>query len=98
MIAPKLTDNRCQCRACGEYFSCADTFDRHRIGQFGIDRRCMTAAEMDAAGFARNRRGFRMKPDRRRGGADLPARRAPVAMVLPTPAPDTAGTRADTLP
>ena len=51
MTAPKLTGNRCQCPTCGEYFTSTRAFDRHRIGQFGNDRRCLTATEMDAAGL-----------------------------------------------
>lgn len=58
MNAPKLTGNRCQCTACGEYFNGVQPFDRHRIGQYGIDRRCLAIAEMEAAGFIRNVSGF----------------------------------------
>jgi len=59
---PKLTGNRCRCPAGGEYFTSVRSFDRHRVGQFGIDRRCMTAIKMDAAGFQCNARGFRGEP------------------------------------
>lgn len=55
---PKLTGNRCQCPTCGEYFNGVQPFDKHRIGQYGIDRRCLTVAELDAAGFIRNAAGF----------------------------------------
>jgi hypothetical protein len=57
MTAPKLTGNRCQCAACGEYFNRERVFDRHRIGEPG-NRRCLTAAEMTARGWNRNAAGF----------------------------------------
>jgi hypothetical protein len=58
MTAPKLTGNRCQCTACGEYFNGAAGFDAHRIGRFGIDRRCLDVAEMTARGWMRNTADF----------------------------------------
>lgn len=30
----KLTGTRCQCTACGRYFSTAKNFDRHRTGEY----------------------------------------------------------------
>lgn len=47
----KLTASRCQCSACGEYFNSDSPFDQHRIGKFGVDRRCMSADEMQAEGM-----------------------------------------------
>jgi hypothetical protein len=32
---------RCQCSACGEFFSTDSNFDRHRRGAHGVDRRCI---------------------------------------------------------
>lgn len=67
MTGPTLTGSRCQCPTCGEPFSSVREFDRHRIGtyaepgEWAHNRRCMTPAEMDAAGWIRNARGFRMK-------------------------------------
>jgi hypothetical protein len=49
----KLTDSRCQCSGGGEYFSSDAAFDMHRVGRFGVDRRCMTPADMRAAGMAK---------------------------------------------
>jgi len=95
---PKLTGNRCQCTACGEYFSSERSFDRHRIGQFGIDRRCMTTDAMTADGWARNGRGFWLTPDPRRAGADIPAHPTHGVRVQPAPAPDAHETRAGALP
>jgi hypothetical protein len=31
----KLTDSRCQCSGCGEYFNSDTAFEKHRVGQFG---------------------------------------------------------------
>jgi hypothetical protein len=47
-------------------------FDRHRVGIVGAhDRRCMTEAEMLAAGWQRSARGFLLTPDPRRAGAGV---------------------------
>jgi hypothetical protein len=67
MTGPTLTGSRCVCPACGETFTSVREFDRHRIGtyaepgEWAHKRRCMTPAEMDAAGWIRNARGFRMQ-------------------------------------
>ncbi|WP_148667894.1 hypothetical protein [Mizugakiibacter sediminis] len=53
-----LTGNRCQCPACGEYFSRVRAFDRHRVGTVGIGRRCLAEAEMIARGWQRNAAGY----------------------------------------
>lgn len=42
----KLTGKRCQCTACGRYFTTAKNFDRHRVGDYDFDapdfgRRCL---------------------------------------------------------
>ncbi len=92
MTGPRLTGGRCQCAGCGEPFSSAREFDRHRIGTFagrGVwahKRRCMTPAEMDARGWLRNARGFRMQGRPQRAPAEvegprvtLPATYAPGA-------------------
>jgi hypothetical protein len=39
------------CSACKTYFTSITEFDTHRVGQFGVDRRCMTHEEMVKAGF-----------------------------------------------
>lgn len=54
----KLTGSRCQCTACGTYFNRVSTFDKHRVGEFGADRRCLTADEMTAKGWRENAAGF----------------------------------------
>lgn len=69
---PQLTGGRCQCPACGEYFSSVREFDRHRVGNFAESgqlmhtRRCLTVAELSARGWRRDARGFRMQGRPRR--------------------------------
>ncbi len=57
---PRLSarSDRCQCRACREFFNSTYAFDRHRVGQYGIDRRCPTIAEILSKGMAKNASGF----------------------------------------
>lgn len=47
----RLTGQRNQCPACGELFTRNSVFAKHRVGKFGISRRCMTVDEMNAAGM-----------------------------------------------
>lgn len=58
MSSPKLTGCRCQCSACGHYFGSVTVFDRHRVGEHGVNRRCLSGDEMSALGWERNERGF----------------------------------------
>jgi len=54
-----LRGDRCQCPACLELFNSARAFDYHRRGSFEpLTRRCLTVAEMAAAGMALNPPGF----------------------------------------
>jgi len=53
-----LRGDRNQCQGCKEYFNSTFAFDKHRIGQFGINRRCMTTEEMEAKGMCVNAHGF----------------------------------------
>lgn len=53
----KLSESRCQCSGCSEYFNSDTAFDKHRVGQFGVAigpniRRCMTPDEMRKAGMS----------------------------------------------
>ena len=50
----KLTSDRNQCQGCKAYFNSATAFDKHRFGQHGVDRRCLTEPEMLAKGMAKN--------------------------------------------
>ena len=58
----RLRGDRCQCSrgtgGCGEYFNSTYAFDQHRTGRPGIDRRCLTVAEMEARGFVKNAAAF----------------------------------------
>ena len=44
-----------QCPTCAEYFNSTHAFDMHRIGAFGVDRRCMTVAEMLEVGMCKSK-------------------------------------------
>jgi hypothetical protein len=85
MTSRRLTGGRSECAACGELFSSVREFDRHRIGtyaepgEWGHKRRCMTPAEMDAGGWIRNARGFRMqgRPGRAPAGMQSPRETLP---------------------
>ena len=45
-----------QCPTCGEIFESITSFDTHRHGDYGKDRRCMDATEMIGAGMSKNKR------------------------------------------
>lgn len=54
----KLTNSRCQCCGCGEYFNSDSAFQMHRVGEFGRAigpniRRCLSPDEMRAAKMAK---------------------------------------------
>ena len=53
-----LTGDRNQCQGCKEYFNSIKAFERHRIGEFGVDRRCRTPEEMIERGYSKNKLGF----------------------------------------
>lgn len=53
-----LSGDRNQCRGCGEYFNSTFAFDKHRTGEHGKDRRCLTPDEMRAKGMDKNVAGF----------------------------------------
>lgn len=48
----KVSGDRNQCAGCGKPFNSSAAFDKHRIGDFGKDRRCATEDEMTAKGMA----------------------------------------------
>lgn len=54
----KLTGQRNECPTCGERFNSNAAFDKHRTGHYGVDRRCMTAEEMQAHGMVKRDDGF----------------------------------------
>lgn len=53
-----LTGDRNQCRGCGEYFNSSNAFERHRTGEHGVNRRCLTPDEMLAKKMQKNSQGF----------------------------------------
>lgn len=53
-----LRGDRNQCGSCGEYFNSTHAFEKHRHGEFGVDRRCLTVGEMGAKGMVYGEDGF----------------------------------------
>ena len=53
-----LRGDRNQCQGCKEYFNSTGAFEKHRTGQYGVDRRCRTPEEMIAKGFSLNAAGY----------------------------------------
>lgn len=49
---------RNQCGGCRVFFNSVTAFDKHRIGEYGVDRRCMTVDEMTAKGMSVNEAGY----------------------------------------
>jgi hypothetical protein len=47
----KLNGDRNQCQGCKEYFNSTHAFDKHRDGDHGVNRRCLSADEMTAKGM-----------------------------------------------
>jgi hypothetical protein len=39
------------CSGCGMNYATMESFEKHRVGEFGKDRRCLTSAEMEAKGW-----------------------------------------------
>jgi hypothetical protein len=54
----KLTGDHNQCQGCKAYFNSSFAFDKHRTGEHGVDRRCMTEQEMTDRGMAKNAAGY----------------------------------------
>lgn len=53
-----LKGDRNQCQGCKEYFNSNGAFEKHRTGQYGVDRRCRTPEELLALGCSVNAKGF----------------------------------------
>ena len=64
---PKLSaqSDRCQCRACREFFNSTYAFDFHRIEAWASGRRCRDRGEMVSVGMRVNRAGFWVSGGRR---------------------------------
>lgn len=54
----KLSGQHNQCPSCGELFNSNASFDKHRTGVIGKDRRCMTVDEMRSEGMDKNAGGW----------------------------------------
>ena len=54
----RLAGSRNQCGGCREYFNSTESFEKHRTGKFGVDRRCLTPDEMIAKKMSKNTAGF----------------------------------------
>ena len=65
MNAPtkRLSGQRNQCGACGQYFARTAGFTQHRTGSFTDDtRRCLSVSEMQERGFQLDVSGFWRMP------------------------------------
>jgi hypothetical protein len=60
----RLRNSQCHCRACGQSFRSVSGFDRHRTGPADV-RRCLSATELNAAGWRINPAGFWLMPANR---------------------------------
>ena len=54
----RLTGDRNQCQGCKQFFNSLFAFEKHRTGEHGKDRRCLTPDEMLAKGMSLNGAGF----------------------------------------
>lgn len=53
-----LRGDRNQCPGCSRLFNSSHAFDKHRTGEHGKDRRCMSVDEMTARGMVLGADGF----------------------------------------
>lgn len=58
MTALTRGKRRNQCGGCRVFFNSVTAFDKHRTGEYGVDRRCMTVDEMTAKGMSVNEAGY----------------------------------------
>jgi len=58
MEKAKVRGDRNQCAGCGELFNSSFAFDKHRTGEFGTKRRCLTVDEMLDKGMGKNTSGY----------------------------------------
>jgi hypothetical protein len=61
-MLPFGTD-KCQCPTCKEYFNSTYAFDKHRTGKWG-ERRCLSLADMQSAGWSVSPSGHWLSPRR----------------------------------
>ena len=53
-----LRGDRNQCQACKQYFNSTFAFDKHRRGDFQVERKCLTPEEMLKKKMSLNAKGF----------------------------------------
>ena len=58
MTTLKVGKRRNQCSGCKVFFNSVTAFDKHRTGDYGVNRRCMTVEEMIAKGMSVNEAGY----------------------------------------
>lgn len=58
MSKPILRGDRNQCAGCSQCFNSSHAFDKHRAGEFGTGRHCLTAEQMQAKGMVLREDGF----------------------------------------
>jgi len=54
----RLSGMRNQCQGCKQYFNSNYAFDKHRTGEHGVNRRCLTPDEMLGKGMSLNHANF----------------------------------------
>lgn len=52
-----LRGQECGCPTCGLIFGGLRGFERHRVGEHGVNRRCLSVAELGAIGYELDSRG-----------------------------------------
>ena len=53
-----LRGDRNQCPGCSEFFNSTNAFEKHRAGDHGIDRHCLSVAAMEIKGMHKGADGF----------------------------------------
>jgi hypothetical protein len=57
-IRPKIGSRTEHCKVCHQSFTSTHSGDMHRVGEHGVDRRCLTVTEMQGKGMRRNSKGI----------------------------------------
>lgn len=58
MSHPILRGDRNQCAGCSQCFNSTHAFEKHRTGEIGVNRRCLSTDEMQAKGMVLRDDGF----------------------------------------
>lgn len=98
MIGPRLKAGRCQCMACGLYFSGVREFDRHRAGSYAKkgewqgQRYCRSLEQLLARGWRTDARGFLSQGRPERAPVVVAGHDGGGVVVTTTPTQSRAGT------